>query len=273
MDTFADYILNEQDLISKMEICYYLENKEKIFFDKSVVFKTEIARIFLNYMEIDVDKNLVLTACLLCNCKKVDNPQEIGKLHTYAKDGAEYLKTLGFEDRFCKICEEVNRYSNSNPREKESDILELVDQFGGMLLDREERIGFKVDEAEVLLEHRNLKDIYNRYINSFIEFVNEIEKIQIGEPILMGTLERLTKIHNESGDIKDFIKKVAYDFEPKIDELMGKERQRIEEEILDEDDFFEDSKRPLFSEETTRKIIGQIEKRKASITNVDNNTY
>ena len=38
-------------------------------------------------------------------------------------------------------------------------LLELVDQFGGMLLDRPERIGFQPDEALVLLEHRNLKEM------------------------------------------------------------------------------------------------------------------
>ena len=72
MENFADYILAEQDLAAKMEIVYYLAKKEKIFFDQSVVFKTEIARMFLNYSKIDVDKNLLLTACLLCNCKKID---------------------------------------------------------------------------------------------------------------------------------------------------------------------------------------------------------
>ena len=160
MDSFADYILNEEELSSKMEIVYYLSKKRRIFFNKSVVLKTEITRMFLNYSKIDVDKNLVLTATLLCNCKKIDNAQDLQKIHTYAKEGAEYLRELGFNKRFAKICEEVNRYSNSNPRERESDILELVDQFGGMLLDRPERIGFKPDEALVLLEHRNLKDEY-----------------------------------------------------------------------------------------------------------------
>ena len=174
MDTFADYILEERDLASKMEIVYYLAKKNRIFFDKSVIFKTEIARMFLNYSKIEVDKNLVLTAALLCNVKKVDNAQDIEGIHTYAKKGADYLSTIGFNKRFCKICEEVNRYSNSNPRERESDILELVDQFGGMLLDRPERIGFKPDEALVLLEHRNLKDKYNRYMETFIDFVNFI---------------------------------------------------------------------------------------------------
>ena len=64
MDTFAEYILGEEGLASKMEIIYYLAKKNKIFFDKSVVFKTEITRMFLNYANIEVDKNLVLTATL-----------------------------------------------------------------------------------------------------------------------------------------------------------------------------------------------------------------
>ena len=89
------------------------------------------------------------------------------------------MLNLGFDQRFCKICEEVNRYSDSKPREKESDILELVDQFGGMLLDRPERIGFKPDEALALLEHRNLKDYYNRYMNTFSEFVQMMENVYV----------------------------------------------------------------------------------------------
>ena len=113
MENFAEYMLNEKDLVSKMEIEYYLSKKQSIFFDKSVIFKTEIARLFMNYMEIDVDQNIVLTACLLCNCKKSDTPQDLEKIESYAKEGAEYLKEVGFGKRMCKICEEVNRYSKS----------------------------------------------------------------------------------------------------------------------------------------------------------------
>ena len=89
------------------------------------------------------------------------------------------LSTLGFSNRFCKICEEVNRYSGSLPREKESDVLELVDNFGGMLLDRPERIAFKVDEALVLLEYRNLKDKNNRYLQKFKQFVTEMQEVLV----------------------------------------------------------------------------------------------
>ena len=179
MGSIANYILNEKDLISKIEIIYFLSKRLEINFDKSIIFKTEIARMFLKYTKAKLDNNLVLTASLLCNCKKVDDAQKIGKLKTYAQEGAEYLKTLGFDERFCKICEGVNRYSGINPREPESDVLELADQFGGMLIDRPERVGFAPDEALVLLEHRNLKSEYNRYLEIFRGFVEQMEKVQI----------------------------------------------------------------------------------------------
>ena len=180
METFADYILSEKDYIKKMEIVYYLKKRENIFFDNTVIFKTELARMFLEDMKIDdVDPNIVLTACLLCSCKKSDDPQDLSRIKAYAKEGADYLSTLGFNKKFCKICEEVNRYSGSIPREKESDILELVDNFGGMLLNRPERRGFPVDEALVLLEFRNMKDKANRYLDKFIEFVRVTEGINV----------------------------------------------------------------------------------------------
>ena len=252
MDTFANYILEAEDLSAKLEIAYYLSKKIRIFFDKSVVFKTEIARMFIDYMKIDVDKNLVLTACLLCNCKKVNDAQDIKRVHTYAKEGSEYLSTLGFDNKFCKICEEVNRYSQSNPREKESDILELVDQFGGMLLDRPERIGFKPDEAMVLLEHRNLKDYYYRYLHTFNDFVNIMEQIELNEMTTMKSLRRLVKIYNETDKLKNFINKVCYDYEPKMDKAMEKHMKGIKDEM------FDNPSRPLFTEETARKVLSRM---------------
>ena len=229
METFADYILEEKDLASKMDITYYLAKRKKIFFDKSIIFKTEITRMFLNYSKIEVDKNFMLTASLLCNCKKVDNAQDLESVRTYAKKGADYLETLGFDKKFCKVCEEINRYSNSNPRERESDILELVDQFGGMVLDRPERIGFKPDEALVMLEHRNLKNQYNRYLDTFLEFVNFMEKINVGESVNMTALRRLIKTYNETNDETKFIKEVVYNYEPQIDNLIEKYTENMTE--------------------------------------------
>lgn len=179
MDTFADYILSEKDYIKKLEIVYYLKKRINIFFDNSVIFKTELARMFIEDMKIDIDENLVLTACLLCSCKKPEDPNNLDKIKSYAKEGSEYLATLGFDEKFCKICEEVNRYSGSSPREKESDILELVDNFGGMLLNRPERRGFPVDEALVLLEFRNMKGKNNIYLDKFKEFVSITEGIAV----------------------------------------------------------------------------------------------
>lgn len=178
-ESFANYILSENDWIRKMEIMYYMQKKADIFFDKSVVFKTQIAKLFIDIMNIDVDLNLVLTANLLCNCKKPETMTDLEQIKSYAKNGANYLKSLGFSERFCKICEEVNRYSGNEPREKESDILEIVDQYVGMLLDRPERIGFDPEEALVLLEYRNLKGKENRYLEQFKQFINKMQKIYV----------------------------------------------------------------------------------------------
>lgn len=178
-ETFAEYILSEKDWIKKMEIVYYLQKRTGIFYDNSVIFKTLLTKQFIERVELGVDKNEVITASLLWSCKKELTTKNLDKIKSFAKEGAEFLSKLGFSERFCKICEGVNRYSGLEPREKESDILELTDQFGGMLLDRPERIAFKPDEALVLLEYRNLKDKDNIYLQQFKEFVNEMEEIKI----------------------------------------------------------------------------------------------
>ena len=257
METFAEYILKEENLVSKIEIVYYLSKKTGIFFDKSVIFKTEIARQFIEYMKLDVDKNMVLTACLLCNCKKVNDAQKLGTLKTYALDGALYLRELGFDKRFCKICEEVNRYSDSNPRERESDILELSDQFGGMLLSRPERIGLETEEAVVLLEYRNLKEVYNRYLNTFIDFIQEMEEIKFGEELKITSFKKLVKLYNDTPEITEFIKKLVYEYEPEINTYLIEKRKETTNSLLNVDK--NNPNRALFSEETTKKIMNKLQ--------------
>ena len=185
-ETFADYILAEKDWGKKLEIMYYLKKRTGIFYDNSVIFKSLITKLFLDYLqenhpEINIDPNIVITARLLCDCRKVENSTSLEELKSYAKRGAEYLAQLGFDNRFCKICEGVNRYTITENRLPESDILELTDQFGGMLLDRPERIGFKPDEALVLLQFRNLKDKKNQFMSEFVEFVQYLESIDVEE--------------------------------------------------------------------------------------------
>ena len=182
-ESFAEYILGEKDWSKKLEIMYYLKKRTGIYYNNSVIFKTLITKFFLEYLhefypKFQIDDNLVITARLLCDCQKIENSTNLDEIKGYAKRGAEYLAILGFDENFCRICEGVNRYTITENRSPESDILELADQFGGMLLDRPERIGFKTDEALVLLEHRNLKDKNNRLIKPFIKFVNYMQSIE-----------------------------------------------------------------------------------------------
>lgn len=226
-ETFASYILNEEDWVRKMEIMYYLEKKGSVFFDKSVILKTELAKLFIDIMDIkDIDKNIVITACLLCNCRKPSNFTDISRVKSYAKDGAEYLEKLGFSKRFCKICEELNRYTKSEPREKESDILELVDHFGGMLLDRYDRIAFKPDEALLLLEYRNLKNKPNIYLEQFEKFVEQIQRVHIG---LHRSIEYLSKLINTSRTTKVALVN-AYNSEIDIKEALEEMKNAPKEE-------------------------------------------
>ena len=173
MQKFSEYILNEKDFYKKISTMEFVSKKAPIFFDKSVIFKAMIAKMFIETMKLDVDENLVTTACLLYACKKSQDAQSLEKVKSYGQESADFLKKLGFSDRFCKICLEHNRYNDSQNREKESDILELVDQLGGMMVDREERRGFPLDEAIVLIEHRNLKNCNNVYLEQFKEFINK----------------------------------------------------------------------------------------------------
>ena len=178
-NSISDYILAEKEFSRKIEIMNYLKRKTDIYFDNSIIFKTLITKLFIETMQLDVDENLVVTAMLVCQCKKVNNAQDIKKIELYARESADYLKKLGFDDEFCLICEQHNRYSKSSPRKKESDILELCDQLGGMLLDRPERVAMPIEEALILLENRNLKGCNNYYLEDFKEFINIAKEINI----------------------------------------------------------------------------------------------
>ena len=214
METFANYILAEKDSLKKMEIVYYMRNKENIFFNKTVVLKMELAKMFIETMGIDnVDKNVLLTACLLYSCKKTDSAQELEKIRAYAKESAEYLETLGFSEEICRICKAHNRYEDIMPRPIESDILELVDQFGGMILNRPERIGLKVDEAICLLENRNLKGKHNVWLEKFKEFVEKSEEILVEYRLRAGQsisiLQLLANEINTSGSTIEAIYRIS----------------------------------------------------------------
>ncbi len=275
MDDFATYILEEKDLAQKMMIVYYLSKKTGIFFDKSIVLKAEITKLFIEYMRLNVDKNLVLTAMLLCNCKKIDDSQKIGKLETFAVDGAEYLAELGFNSYFCRICEQINRYSGSTPREKESDLLEIVDQFTGLILNRIERPAFSPLEAVVVLEEKNFKYAENRYLELFKRFVKDMQNVTIKENIEVPIIEKLVHLHNREPNVKTFIATISNKFDEKIDEairrsvkkrakkMLAKEKQNdvssdvksSTEKMNDIIQANKDANRALFSEDTAQKIL------------------
>ena len=260
MEDFAMYILNEKDYIQKMIIAYYMSKRTGIYFDKSIVLRAEIARMFINYANLDVDQNKVITAVLLCNCKKINNMQKLEKIKSYAKEGAEYLSLLGFDKKFCKICEGLNRYTQKERRQKESDILELVDQFTGLILKRAERDAFTPKEALVILKERNLKNCNNRYLEDFSLFVDAMETIYIKDVVDVPVLRKLAFLCEKEKNVKSFISSLSNKYSELIDKLMKVNIKEQSKELFSIENSETENKLNIIEEkkkkyeETKRKI-------------------
>ncbi len=199
-ESFADMMLSERRLSEKMKILMYFKKNHDCYFDNTVIFKTVICSMFLDHCKPDVDNNLVLTACLMYACKKSVISFTEEKRKTYLEEGAEYLEQLGFDDKFCRICRQANRNANITPRDKEGDILELIDNFG-MLLDRDDRRAFNPIEALFILENENLRGLENFYLQDFKEFVMEMENL---ETIGLDTTKIITRWQTKINELPKY---------------------------------------------------------------------
>lgn len=179
MATFSEYILGEPNFIRKVEIVHFMKKKQNtIFFNNTIIMKAEIAREFIDIMRLDVDKNMVLTACLVYSFLKIDSYEETKR--DSLENDREFLKSLGFDKEFCQLCTEYNReLVYDSKRKKESDILEIVDQYGALLNNRQDRLAYNANEALEILEE-NLKGKNNKYIYLFRKFVEIMEDIKCG---------------------------------------------------------------------------------------------
>ncbi len=234
MSTFAEYILSEKDFIKKIEIITFLKKKNKIFFNNSVIIKTEILREFMDVMKIDIDRNLVITASFMYDCLKVESPEEINKIKKIDEAYRKYLQSLGFSERFCNICIGHNRKYELEKREKESDLLEISDQFGAMLLHRSDRLAYSVEEAIDLLKNKNLRNVENQYLNIFEEFVDIMEDIKV---LRLGLLTRFQKDMNclKRDDIPGAVRELYNTFERNEQSFAKKEAElRMGGNLIDE---------------------------------------
>lgn len=230
MQKIARYIYAQKNLMKKIEMVYYLKKIQNLFFDNSVIFKAELARMFIDSMCLDVDKNLVLTSILVYSLKKVNSPQEKSRILTEKERDKEYLMKIGFTEEFCRIAMEYNRVNEPKGyvRSKEGDVLELIENFGGMLLHREDRLGFSPKEAIEILENTRFKDNKNVFFEDFKMFIDVFEAVQgIG---LISKLQRnINKI--ERNDISAAVRAI-YDSRDNIENVfMLTEHELFEDEI------------------------------------------
>lgn len=230
MNQIAEYFLSEKDFTKKVEKVYYFSKKQNLFFDKSSIMKAEITRMFVEMMNIDVDLNEIVTASLIYNFKKIDSPIEIQRAKKEIYKDREFFKELGFSEEFAISCSQHTRLVKGEERTKQGDILELVDQFGGLILHRENRIAFKVEDALDILENKNMVNKPNRYLEEFIFFINVMDEIK-----LKGGLGIFSKLQFQMNSIykKDVSSamRFVYDLKTNIKNLI-----LVENEELFEDD-------------------------------------
>lgn len=226
----AKYIFIQKGLTQKIELVYYLKKKQNLFFDNSVILKTELARMFIDSMCLDVDRNTVLTACLVYSLKKKHVKQNPNELNEEKNKSKEFIKKLGFNKSFAQICSEYNRIGEPKDykRTPEGDILELVDNFGGMLLHRETRLAFTPKEAIELLEKKNLKGKENRFLEDFKFFVDVME-----EASDVGIISKLQSSINriKRDDIASALRAI-YDSRDRIENIfLLSENELFEEQV------------------------------------------
>lgn len=217
---FAQTIFEEKELIKKVEIVRrYQQSTIKIFFDATSILKAELARIFIEQMNIEgVDKDKVITACLVYAFKRTGSPMEKERIKREKEKDKRFLQSLGFDERFCKICGEYNRYNEPTDyeREKEGDILEIIDKFVGLIMHREDRPAFPVEDALDLLNTKLLNGIENRYKNKFTQFVEDLEEIEVSRNIGVMTYFAISVNKNQRHDIASMIETIV-----KIRDLLG----------------------------------------------------
>lgn len=217
---FAKSVLEEKEIIEKIKIvCKWQRNTIHVFFDTTSMLKAEIARLFIEQMNLDeVNKNDVITACLVYAFKRINSPQEIDRIKKEKEEDKNFLKSLGFNEHFCKICSEYNRYNEPSgyEREKEGDVIELIDKFVGLIVHRPERLAYPVDEALEIMEVKVLAGIENRYQQKFVEFIEALEKVEVVRDVGIATYFSNRVNQNQRHDIASMIETIL-----KIRELLG----------------------------------------------------
>lgn len=218
----ADALLKEEDLIRKFEIMFYLQKKESIFFNTTSMVKAELMRMFLEDQKIkDLDISEMLTMALIYTVKRIDSPQEKQRMQENKKENMEYIQSLGFSEDFAR---NATYYKEGDVPEEErtveEKILDIFDQFAGLISHREERIAYKIPQALDVLEKNNLASSTNEYLPIFIEFIKKTDE-SIGAKMgvisdLQKEINALTKddITNATRIIYDTREKIEGTFEP-----------------------------------------------------------
>ena len=167
--SFANLILAEKNYGAKLLLMGRFYKILNIFFDNSVIFKSQILKCVLEISNINIDKNLMITLCLLYSCGKKCNTK------SYTEDRLKILKAMGFSDDFCNICKCIDKKACSE-NSIEGEILRFIDVLGELLLDNEAR---KALPVKVVLKKMRIIEKDNLALDLLLKAIEDLEKIKI----------------------------------------------------------------------------------------------
>ena len=212
----ADALLEEEDLIRKFETMFYFQKKESIFFNTTSMIRAELMRMFLEDQKIEnVDTSEMLTLALIYTVKRIDSPQEKQRFLENKKENIEYIKSLGFTEKFARNATYYKeKDEKENERTIEQKILDIFDQFAGLISHREDRLAYPIEQALDIIEKINMPNTNNEYLSIFIEFIH---RINISEGANLGVISYLQKEINllSKNDITN-ANRIIYDAREKM---------------------------------------------------------
>ena len=114
-----------------------------------------------------------------------------------------------------------------------------------------------------------MKASNNRFMDSFLQFIEEMEKVYIREVIDVPIIKKLVNLHNKEANVKTFIAILANKYSKKINNILIKKGKMDAKELFEEDDSITEYEviqkrnvRSLFSKEIANKVINHESKYK-----------
>ena len=98
-------------------------------------------------------------------------------------------------------------------------------------------------------------------------FICDSEELKIEGTRNLSPIRLLVKACNESKNVKELMNKICYEYSEKIDKTINRQNKELAKNMFNSEENLKNPNRPLFAEETTKKILERLNNIGLSETN------